>query len=216
MPFSYLVGSVIFAAALWVTLWITVSTPGQYFAGPASPSSTGILPVEPSDADQPPPVGRITGTVDCRWADSSTARMGVAVPLGGKYALASGLMEMCYNTGAKVILEGPCAYEVDSPAGGFLSLGKLTARVEEAVSDQRSAIRNLQISKSPHLHCLPSALPPPSLPTWAPSSASRSAREGNTTSHVFRGSVRVNMPAATAAPQEIVLRQDESAGVEKG
>ena len=29
--------------------------------------------------------------------------------------------------GAKVILQGPCTYEVDSAAGGFLSVGKLTA-----------------------------------------------------------------------------------------
>ena len=39
-------------------------------------------------------------------------------------------MEITYQTGAKVILQGPCTYEVDSARGGFLSLGKLTARVE--------------------------------------------------------------------------------------
>ncbi len=35
-----------------------------------------------------------------------------------------------YSTGARVILQGPCTYEVESDHGGFLSLGKLTARVE--------------------------------------------------------------------------------------
>ena len=40
-------------------------------------------------------------------------------------------MEISYATGAKVILQGPCPYEVDSAAGGFLSLGKLTARVDK-------------------------------------------------------------------------------------
>ena len=40
-------------------------------------------------------------------------------------------MEITYDTGAKVILQGPVTYEVESAAGGFLSLGKLTARVGE-------------------------------------------------------------------------------------
>ena len=40
-------------------------------------------------------------------------------------------MEITYDTGAKVILQGPVTYEVESAAGGYLSLGKLTARVEK-------------------------------------------------------------------------------------
>ena len=52
------------------------------------------------------------------------------VPLGRKYKLDSGLMEITYDTGAKVILQGPMTYEVDSAAGGYLSFGKLTAKVE--------------------------------------------------------------------------------------
>ena len=39
-------------------------------------------------------------------------------------------MEITYDTGAKVILQGPVTYEVESQ-GGFLSVGKLTARVEK-------------------------------------------------------------------------------------
>ena len=51
------------------------------------------------------------------------------MPLGRKYALASGLMEITYDTGAKVILQGPVTYEVESKNGGFLSVGKLTGKV---------------------------------------------------------------------------------------
>ena len=90
MPFSYLVGTVIFATALWVTSWITVSPPGSGIlpvARTAAPSGTGILPVEAPHADQPPSVARITGTADCRWADPTRAVPSRAVPLGGKYAL---------------------------------------------------------------------------------------------------------------------------------
>ena len=56
------------------------------------------------------------------------------VSLGDKFALASGLMEITYDTGAKVILQGPVTYEVESASGGFLSLGKLTARLEKKVA----------------------------------------------------------------------------------
>ncbi len=67
-------------------------------------------------------------------------------------------MEITYQTGAKVILEGPCTYEVDSSRGGYLSLGKLTARVEtrgeggrgkaEEAGNSKSEVRN---PKSPFL-----------------------------------------------------------------
>ena len=40
-------------------------------------------------------------------------------------------MEIAYDSGATVILQGPCQYEIESARGGFLSLGKLTARVEK-------------------------------------------------------------------------------------
>ena len=53
------------------------------------------------------------------------------VSLGDKFALSSGLMEITYDTGAKVILQGPVTYEVESANGGYLSVGKLTARLEK-------------------------------------------------------------------------------------
>jgi hypothetical protein len=69
--------------------------------------------------------------VNCKWADPKTeAFNGANVPLGRKYVLKSGLMEIAYDTGAKVILEGPVTYGVESMNGGFLLLGKLTGRVE--------------------------------------------------------------------------------------
>ena len=51
-------------------------------------------------------------------------------------ALASGLMEITYDTGAKVILQGPVTYEVESANGGFLSVGKLTARLEKKMNQR--------------------------------------------------------------------------------
>ena len=39
-------------------------------------------------------------------------------------------MEITYDSGAKVILQGPATYEVNSN-GGFLSIGKLTGKLEK-------------------------------------------------------------------------------------
>jgi hypothetical protein len=75
-------------------------------------------------------VGSVTGVADVRWADQRTETIpGAAVFRGRKYALASGLLEITYDCGAKVILQGPCEYTVESPRGGFLAVGKLVARV---------------------------------------------------------------------------------------
>jgi len=75
-------------------------------------------------------VGRVSGMVDCQWADEATATSpGAAVALNRRYSLKSGLMEITYDSGAKVILQGPCDYTVESPRSGFLKVGKLVARV---------------------------------------------------------------------------------------
>ena len=39
-------------------------------------------------------------------------------------------MEITYDTGAKVILQGPVTYEVESN-GGYLAVGKLTGKLEK-------------------------------------------------------------------------------------
>ena len=52
------------------------------------------------------------------------------VSLGDTFALAAGLMEITYDTGARVILQGPVTYEAESN-GGYLSLGKLTGKLEK-------------------------------------------------------------------------------------
>jgi hypothetical protein len=89
-------------------------------------------------------VGRISGMVDCQWAeDASATSPGAGVALNRRYALRSGLMEITYDSGAKVILQGPCEYTVESARGGFLQIGKLTARVGEGAGGrgQGSGVR---------------------------------------------------------------------------
>ena len=52
-------------------------------------------------------------------------------------------MEITYDTGARVILQGPVTYEVESKDGGFLSLGKLTARLEKRAEGKESRVSPL-------------------------------------------------------------------------
>jgi hypothetical protein len=78
-------------------------------------------------------VGRITGMVDCKWAkDGNPLRGNDAVSLGCEFKLDSGLVEIGYSTGARVILQGPVSYVVESKNGGFMSAGKLTGKVTTA------------------------------------------------------------------------------------
>jgi hypothetical protein len=105
-------------------------------------------------------VGQISETIDCQWnlqragwrmasggrkppvdapverqvheQGTNAPRSPLQVPLafGDKLVLATGLMEITYNTGAKVILQGPCSFNIETN-GGFLAVGKLTGQFEK-------------------------------------------------------------------------------------
>ncbi len=128
LPFSLLIGTVLTGLGLWFASMIYVSSPDKIARDSSSlPSKTTFDPTLKV-------VGKITGMVDCKWADPNTETFnGANVLLGRKYVLASGLMEITYDTGAKVILQGPVAYEVEAN-GGYLSLGKLTGKLEKKVA----------------------------------------------------------------------------------
>ena len=134
-PVAYLVATVIFGIGLLIGSLVPVSSPQQIAKQSSLPAAQQQFQPEPKIEF----VGRITGMVDCQLDQRSGIsclktqgpRPKTLVSLGDTFALASGLMEITYDTGAKVILQGPVTYEVESKDGGFLSIGKLTARVEK-------------------------------------------------------------------------------------
>ena len=135
---AYLTATVI--TGLWIlSLWLMpVSHPEQIATHSVPPAAERQLAPEPLPAS----VGRITGMVDCKWNGSSR------VSLGQKYELASGLMEITYDTGAKVILQGPVTYSVEAN-GGYLAVGRLTGKLEKQVaSGQWPVASKSQIDKS--------------------------------------------------------------------
>ena len=111
--FSYAAATVVTGAMLLV-FWAW-KVPNQREVATVAPRPA---PSAPERGKRLEYVGRITGMAECRWADPQDAPP-AAVPLGCKYELASGLVEISYQSGAKVILEGPCTYEVDSGRGRF-------------------------------------------------------------------------------------------------
>ncbi len=129
---GYMVATVLFGIATLIAanIYITHHQSAEY-AENRSISPAPML-VKPDSKPEPKivSIARIAGMVDCVWVDANYAPFHDRIVQGDKFMLKSGLMEITYKTGARVILQGPCTYEVDSTAGGFLSLGKLTARVE--------------------------------------------------------------------------------------
>ncbi len=118
-PVAYLLATAILGIALLIGSVVPVSQPVQV-ARQSVPLPSPLAPL-------PSMVGRITGMVDCKWEQSSEIpssksqdpRPKTLVSLGDKFALASGLMEITYDTGAKVILQGPVTYEVEAKDGGY-------------------------------------------------------------------------------------------------
>jgi hypothetical protein len=128
--FSYSVATVLLAIFLLGAWSYTITHPDADSLAVKNSRST----MPSGDAAKTTPeftfVGRVSGMVDCQWSDEATATSpGAAVALNRRYALKSGLMEITYDSGTKVILQGPCDYTVESPRGGFLNVGKLVARV---------------------------------------------------------------------------------------
>jgi hypothetical protein len=123
-PVAYLIAAVIFGVGAFVGSVTHVSHLTQV-AGPSESRQKQATAIPQEQA-----VGRITGMVNCQWAGSTTAAVSDRVAMGDTLALSSGLVEVTYDTGARVILQGPVTYEIETHNGGFLSNGKLTGTVE--------------------------------------------------------------------------------------
>jgi hypothetical protein len=144
-PVAYLIATVISSIGLLVGAFTYVSPPGRVAATHSTPATSAEEPAVAS-------VGRVTGMAYCRWARNAVPLIvDDAVPMGREIRLESGLLEITYGAGAKVILQGPVTYEVESPAGGFLSVGKMTARVESTKTKDQSPKTEDPNPKSPNL-----------------------------------------------------------------
>jgi hypothetical protein len=171
-------------------------------------------------------VATITKMVDCRCAaDCPAPRLRDCVEVGRQFDLEAGLLEITYDTGAKVILHGPVSYKVRSNNSGFLAYGDLTGVVEKPAGQDNVAAEEHDL-----FGCRPPVPDPPQFTVRTPEAdvtdlgtefGVRVGRAGRTESHVFRGQVKVGIAtsggtaAGAANAHEIVLNANESIRVDK-
>ena len=98
-PMAYLIAMVIVGVGLATMSILRVSPP--------TPIAATSISIKASDGQSPPlnpspkatMVGRITGMVDCKWSNPhEAAASGDPVAFGRQYSMASGLMEITYDT----------------------------------------------------------------------------------------------------------------------
>jgi hypothetical protein len=225
-PAAYLVATVILAIGLAIGAVTHVSQPMQivqrHLPSPFGRGAGGEGG-RTTDTAQSPVIGRITSTVDCQFAIDSKAEdqtPKTVVFLGDKFKLVSGLLEITYVTGARVILQGPVTYLVESPAGGFLSVGKLTAKMESSteygVQSTDSAAGKSKIqkpksetnSKSPNLQISKFVVrtPTATVTDLGTEFGVAVSKEGRTEVHVLQGVVEtrsIDARGALSPPQRV-------------
>jgi len=144
LPFALLIATAVTGLGLLIGSMVYVSRPEQ-IAGKPTPS--GHPSLRSTDNSSLAVVAKITGLADCRWSAKCRVPAGYDnILIGRQFKLDSGLVEITYNSGAKVILQGPCSYEVNSRDGGFLQIGKLTARLEKSGEGSRESKRSGKVA----------------------------------------------------------------------
>lgn len=217
VPFALLIATVITGLGLLMGSFVYVSHHEQIADTKLSPS----LPSQAAIRSQAEYVGRITGMVDVKWSDATTVAVTELVAMGRRYALASGLMEITYDTGAKVILQGPVTYTVDSRDSGFLTIGKLTAKLEKRGERREERGEGIVKDKSErstiHDPLFTIKTPTATVTDLGTEFGVEVVKGGVTTSHVFRGSVEVQPinAAGRAEGDAQVLHENQSAHIKK-
>ena len=236
IPFALLVATAVTGLGLLIGSMIYISRPEQ-IANNSLPSAHPSR--RSADNSSLEVVAKITGMADCRWSKEGRAPSGYDnILIGRQFMLDSGLMEITYNSGAKVILQGPCCYEVNSRDGGFLQVGKLTARLEKrgegrGESKQKRAEKEVSgqwlvsSEANPKSQILnPSPSPAPAFAVRTPTATVIDLgtefgvevdRSGRTFTHVYRGVVELQPTKDDNGPegQAVRLIANESAQVVK-
>ncbi len=219
--FSYSVASLVMIVGLVVGWCVTVARHAestkehQQDVAKLEPSP---LPGTATPAREEKPVGRITGMVDCRWAESCSLTRGTRVSTGQRLRLAAGLVEVTYDSGAKVLLQGPANYLIDSEDSGYLSIGRLTARVEQQpliVARDKSRIAPADATNSNGSPLFAVRTPRAVITDLGTEFAVEVSKGGACKAQVFQGKVEVRLKDAPDA-RPALLKERESVRVDVG
>lgn len=163
-------------------------------------------------------VGRITGAVDCSWAAGTAAPSSLDyVTVGQQIKLSSGLLEITYDSGTKIILLGPVTFTVGSD-GGYLASGRLVAKLKDGrdfsdvVGNEKSSIRlgrfKAGVSSAPELLVRTPAVG--IFNVGKEFGVKVDEQEKTTLVHVFQGSVALCSPVDSGTRPWRVLEVKES------
>ncbi len=231
-PLAYLITTAVFAVGTLIAAFTYVTHPVRDL-GEQPGVARSIRKDDIRDRNDIDAVGRVTGMAGCQWEDSSKLELFQPVAVGQKVHLASGLIEISYGRGAKVILQGPVRFAVDSTSGGFLSFGRLTATVDKnRVASGRWPVASEQTTPSA-IHHSPSSNPSlstthhPLFTITTPDAVVTDLgtefgvevdKEGRSHVRVFQGKVELarNGPAGeTTSTEKIYLTAGQSAGLDR-
>ena len=164
-----------------------------------------------------PLIATVTGTLDCQWAHPEKRASDAAA---GRLAIASGLIELTYNTGVKVVLQGPAEYQLEWPNGGILTQGKVIVRIEES---RKPSTPNRE-NKSPGAARESLTVPLFAIRTPNAMMTYTSPREGQfevsvdnaggSCTRVVRGSVALGLRTWWPSPDGVLIEEEEAALVD--
>lgn len=101
--------------------------------GPADGVGSPLTSTSHTPASGEPVLARIVRKVACVWEDEKwTVGSTVALTKGQMLRISEGLMEIEFECGARVALQGPARFKITGPKAGVLYAGQLTAIVPES------------------------------------------------------------------------------------
>ncbi len=170
---------------------------------PGSPAPSTAHAPHPTSVDPRPtppastPVARLVRTYDCVWSDTDKSLVdGDRLESGKHIELRSGLIEIVFDCGARMILQGPASLVPESARSASLSSGKVTVHAESAAAKgfaiRTPAMKTIDLGTEFGLEVSPA---------------------GIEQVHVFRGQVEV-AAASKDGPSSPPQRLTEKEGIE--
>ena len=118
------------AAALFLFSSDVVRPPNDSSAASSTAPPNSQASVKNTLANAPPIAATLSGLVDCKWKSGSAGpTYGEQLRNNRSLKLSSGLAQLTFESGAKLILQGPAEFVIRSDMFGTLNVGKLTAVV---------------------------------------------------------------------------------------
>ena len=119
---------------------------GGYLANPEFGLDSWQLGQQPEFIPVSSPVAKVTGSRNCRWANSPTEfGFGSQLFEGQRLQLQEGLVEVTFSSGARVILEAPADFVVATEDQSVLNEGRLTASIPDGSEGFQVAVPGLRL-----------------------------------------------------------------------